>query len=97
MRAIDADKFKESLLARRHIGYGDYYNGAEAERDSIVEELDAQPTIATEKVGHWICGYHDTDGWYCSECKEDVMAADSEGTPISFGYFYCPNCGAKME
>ena len=41
MRPIDADTFKKILLSRQYLGDGDYYNGAEAARDSIVEELAA--------------------------------------------------------
>jgi DNA-directed RNA polymerase subunit RPC12/RpoP len=97
MRPIDADAFKEKLLHRQHVGDGDYYNGAEAERDSIVEELDDVPTIELERRGYWIRGSDDQDAWCCSECGADVLPADWYTDPIEEGYHYCPNCGAKME
>ena len=53
------------------------------------------PTADPVKHGRWI---HDglqhrggVDWMHCSECgKRDVFAAKSQ-------YYYCPNCGAKME
>ena len=97
MRMIDADAFKKNLLGRQYIGNGDYYSGAEAERDSIVDELDAAPTIALVWNGRWIQGQDDQDEWYCSECKTGVLPADWFVTPIEEGYKFCPNCGAKMS
>lgn len=97
MRPMDADAFKEKLLSRQHIGDGDYYNGAEAERDSIVEELDNMPTIRLERQGCWIRGSDDQDDWYCSECRVGVLPADWYANPTEEGYHYCPNCGAKMK
>lgn len=96
MRLIDADDFKQKLLAKQFIGYGDYYSGAEAERDSIVDELNDAPTIETTHNAHWICGQDNQDTWYCSKCKTDILPADWFVTPIEEGYRYCPNCGAKM-
>lgn len=37
----------------------------------------------------------DYDSWQCSECKEYFCF--TEGTPKDNGYYYCPNCGAKMR
>ena len=31
----------------------------------------------------------------CSNCDEHFIL--EEGTPTDNGYFYCPNCGAKMD
>ena len=31
----------------------------------------------------------------CSNCGEHFIL--EEGTPTDNGYFYCPNCGAKMD
>ena len=31
----------------------------------------------------------------CSDCDEHFIL--EEGTPVDNGYFYCPNCGAKMS
>lgn len=97
MRLIDADAFKEILLNKQYIGYGDYYNGAEAERNSIVDELDAAPTVEPERCGRWICGQDEQDEWCCSECKTGVLPADWFVTPIEDGYHYCPHCGAIMS
>ena len=97
MRMIDADSFKEKLLRRKHIGCGEYYSGMEAERDSIVDELDDEPTVNVGRCGRWVCGYDEQDEWTCSECKKGVLPADWFVTPMEEGYQYCPYCGTKME
>lgn len=33
--------------------------------------------------------------YHCSNCNEHFVL--EEGTPIENHYFYCPNCGAKMD
>jgi len=33
--------------------------------------------------------------YHCSNCGEHFIL--EEGTPTDNGYFYCPNCGAKMD
>lgn len=52
---------------------------------------------ADPRKGKWI---EKDDGWgdvyyECSCCKEAFMLID--GTPTGNNYYYCPNCGAKME
>ena len=47
-----------------------------------------------QKVGRWIESY-DNDAWICSECKTYFCLY--EGTPEDNEYYFCPNCGAKME
>lgn len=39
-----------------------------------------------------ICGYLI---YRCSNCNERFVL--EEGTPLDNCYFYCPNCGAKMD
>lgn len=33
--------------------------------------------------------------YHCTNCKEDFVLV--EGTPKDNLYYYCPNCGAKMD
>ena len=40
-------------------------------------------------------GYGSEDLWRCSACKEEFFLI--AGTPRDNGYYYCPNCGAKMD
>ena len=63
------------------------------------EEIDDMPIIEAEPVRHgkwkqWDSyGFEDT--YKCTACGESFVLI--EGTPITNGYKYCPNCGAKMD
>lgn len=54
--------------------------------------------VVEVRHGRW---EHNDDGygcevlWWCSACKEKFVLI--EGTPRDNGYYYCPNCGAKMD
>lgn len=53
-----------------------------------------------ERQGRWIRAndeqaYFDVE-YVCSECQF-VVAVSGIGTPILYGYKFCPNCGAKMD
>ena len=61
----------------------------------IREVLNNLPSVQPEqKPGRWI-ETDDCDVWRCSECDEYFCLY--EGTPQDNKYYYCPNCGAKME
>ena len=61
--------------------------------------INAEPTVDAEPVRHgkwkqWDSyGFEDT--YKCTACGESFVLI--EGTPITNGYKYCPNCGAKMD
>lgn len=53
---------------------------------TIIHSFEVLPTA--ERKGHWIdikCG--SVSIWKCSECGE-IFSED---------FYYCPNCGARME
>ena len=64
----------------------------ETARKEIERTIKALPSVSTEKTGHWkikrasIHPYGNDVA--CSECGFTMGS--------SFGYRYCPNCGAKM-
>lgn len=67
-------------------GYSDTYDKA-----YIIGVLEELPSV--EKHGRWILDDEYDDFWRCSECGYEFVI---EGTDIPT-YFYCPNCGAKMD
>ena len=87
---IDRDAFRKKLLSFTYLGEGDYYNGKEDERDSIVECLNEQPAadVAEVRRGHWIVEPGKIPR--CSECNE--YSDDGYN-----GAMICPWCGARME
>lgn len=52
MELIDREAFRRDLLSLTYYGDGDYYSGREAERDSIIDRLNEQPTIDAAPVVH---------------------------------------------
>ena len=61
--------------------------------ESILQDM---PT-AEPRTGKWIVQITGWGDMYyeCSCCKEAIMLID--GTPTDNNYYYCPNCGARME
>lgn len=55
--------------------------------------------VAPVRHGEWI----KTDSnplhgdYYCSECQHGVDIGDGEETPVDIGFYYCANCGARMD
>ncbi len=96
MRLIDANALKE------HLGIdGDrkYINKIAHETSDYIDEM---PTIDATPVvhGRWIRAndgqaFFDVE-YVCSGCQF-VVAVSGIGTPILYGYKFCPNCGAKMD
>lgn len=94
VRLIDANALMKNIgkiPQLRGITYG--------RMKKAVEET---PTIDTAPVvhGRWIRAndeqaYFDVE-YVCSECQF-VVAVSGIGTPILYGYKYCPGCGAKMD
>ena len=100
MRAIDADKLKESIkrqLAFLRLLENDYLteilNILEV---GFKEEIDKAPTIELKR-GHWV--EDDNGDVVCSNCGkfEDEFVYGTEYWYGAGESNYCPNCGAKME
>lgn len=104
MRLIDADALLPLLYARRD-KYQKWLDDAEKQgKDNIyynvmnmmivvnacISEIINQPTINQMKKGSWISIFDEEES-KCSECQKEYYY------PISRGYNFCPNCGAKME
>jgi len=48
------------------------------------------PTIEERKEGRWVSMF-DEDESKCSECQAEYYY------PVTRGYNFCPNCGARMK
>ena len=62
--------------------------------------LDEAPTVDAVEVVHaeWACVNESENVWMCTGkngCGNEVLLL--EGTPSENGWYYCPNCGAKMD
>ena len=86
MRLIDADKFEVYPYTLTSLDF-------EAGVLSVLEKLDAAPTIDAVPVRHgqWETNSDKPDTLICSVCKcgFDMWKHDSHN--------FCPNCGAKMD
>lgn len=53
--------------------------------------------VAPIRHGRWLYKpeMYDESTWECSECGEPYTLID--GAPVDNLYFYCPNCGARMD
>ena len=58
----------------------------------IVEAL-SSADVAPVRHGLWECG--EENSWWCSVC--DMGFDLLNGTPSENLYYYCPNCGARMD
>ena len=84
MRPIDADALKRYMCNKcGERSICEYYDFG----CGTMADIDEQPTIEAEPVKHgrWMYPF------YCSECTF-VPYYSSDIT-----YYYCPNCGAKMD
>ena len=86
-RLIDADTLQAIFSNMTIFGYGDYVSGQKMMLDTIIDYIDAAPTIDPEKHSQWeywaggllkcpICGHEYIDRLECSN--------------------YCPNCGCPV-
>lgn len=67
-----------------------------------ITEIENAPAADVQAVKHgeWEKFYSENalDGaYFCSACGHELDTADGVITPCDIGYFYCPNCGAKMD
>ena len=51
---------------------------------------DLPPVKPEQKMGRWVVT--DDDLVYCSECGDSYYSR-----PIDASWYYCPNCGARMD
>lgn len=91
MRLIDADALIEKIRKLPNAGIR-WFVSAEAVFDTILKA----PTIELHHPkGHWIFVHplqkNDNGAYICSECKVGNWEIDPKS------YFFCPNCGVKME
>ena len=95
-RLIDADRLKAHVkmqtdLLRNFSSISELGELATVMADGFEREVDIQPTVDAEpvKYGKWewkkYPNGHET--WECSVCR----------SPMITRFWYCPNCGAKME
>ena len=72
----------------RLVESGKLLSGSFGERAKDI--IKAIPTIEERKEGRWISMF-DEDESKCSECQAEYYY------PVTRGYNFCPNCGAKMK
>ena len=66
-------------------------NGWNKDFKEIMEDIKKLPPVKPEqKMGRWVVT--DDDLVYCSECGDSYYSR-----PIDASWYYCPNCGARME
>ena len=66
-------------------------NGWNKGFDEIMEDIKQLPPVKPErKMGRWVVT--DDDLVYCSECEDSYYSR-----PIDASWYYCPNCGARMD
>lgn len=91
---IDAEELNKLLCeAKSSIPV---FNGGICKAKMIVREMPAAD-VEEVKHGKWIEEKTDEGDplWACSICWQSFYL--DEGTPKENLYFYCPNCGAKMD
>lgn len=65
-------------------------------KDDIAATISSKKNIPAADVvevvhGEWIAhGYK----WRCSVCNSKL---NLDGTPMENGFYFCPNCGSKMD
>lgn len=93
MRLIDADAFEVFSYSKDEMWSDSFDDGVQM----VLEKIDQAPTIDAVPVKHgeWkFCG--DTGTTHCTACGwniEECFYDPNTNEP----YYYCPNCGAKMD
>ena len=112
MRLIDADAlciklceqiaYFEKIKALKDNGqfFVDIIQRQIEDRKKIIDMVDNEPTVDTERHGHWMPHITGETAWrVCSACGtgERVTFYDYFCNETTIERFYCPNCGAKMD
>ena len=93
-RLIDANAlrldiiFAKSVLATDEAG--EWTKGYRAGLDSMFSTIEEQPTVDAVGVVHGRWERVDESLFRCSACSEWILMQND-------WYYYCPNCGAKMD
>lgn len=68
--------------------------------DNLIEDMKGLPPVTPkQRTGHWITQWnvvHQTEYYYCSECREEFSYDGEIGIKMN-DYDFCPHCGAKLE
>ena len=88
---IDRNRLLNSRVYSTRSGKPNY----EKMLKNLVNDILTAPTVDTERHAHWGIWDEDTNTYECSNCKNPFTLL--EGTPEQNTYFYCPNCGCKMD
>lgn len=99
--AVDSDKLRKELREHHDFfvnAYGGFSNLPPKEKarvdeitQCIARVINLRPVEAVAVVhGRWIENPDNQNQVYCSHCNMIL-----EG--IAIGFYYCPNCGAKMD
>lgn len=103
---------RDLLLAEiKELKKSPWYNGCGENYERIIRSdaigvvvdlcIKSAPAVDVQEIKHgkWIKMdiIPDDVDYYCSKCRNFIDIAIGGETPIDRGFFYCPNCGAKME
>lgn len=81
---------KDCVIVRNDGGYF----GTDKSEILVANNLDELVNVRHGKWKQWDAyGFEDT--YECTACGEAFVLI--EGTPITNGYKFCPNCGARMD
>ena len=89
-RLIDANELRKEFEWLESV-----VNGcSKAEVRDTIQRIDNAPTVDAVEVvhGRWIDEYPYVR---CSECNAEWVNCRTDNEPSLF--YYCPNCGAKMD
>lgn len=89
----EVDNLKKSPWYNDDYGFGTKqarHDGVECVVDLCIKQAPAADVVEVVH-GEWIAhGYK----WRCSVCNHRL---NLDGTPTENGFYFCPNCGAKMD
>jgi hypothetical protein len=102
MRLIfDAEAFEKSVRTDFWEHYTDCHDTDQTNLlDLMMDNLAEQPTIEAKPVVHAHWNYDGEDdwsgmcSWFCSNCGSFI---ETEEDTLSYGYNFCPACGATMD
>lgn len=95
--AARPDAFCEGVSCQECPFMKDHINGGCRVDDHIMSLFAAD--VAPVRHAQWIKADSNPlhGDFFCSDCQHGVDIGDGEETPIDRGFYYCHNCGAKMD